>query len=616
MGMHRIRALVCGAFFGLGCSGSSVRGVAVGSDGGVSPDAATATRSADSVGVVNVLTGYSHLALGPGGEATTFQFGEGGTGALLPCAGDFDGDGTDSVGFFDYTEGTFVLQSENRDEASSTTFAFGSAKDLPLCGDFDGDGVDTIGVYTPSTGEFRLRNRNEAGAPDRIFTFGTKGAIPLAGDFDGDGVDSVGVFDPKTATFELSIDGSNEHVATFTFGNPGESAVAGDFDGDGKDTIAAFDAKTGRFALRNENAPGPADVVTTLPIVDQGVAGLPPIHAPVAGHWKDSGARAEHAGFEWEASTPRAEGLDTAALDAVAAKAGALPRLHSLLVVRHGKLVHEEYFHGFHRGMSNNVQSVSKSMLSLLFGIAHKQGRYVEKTPAQVALPRLGTSPERQGILIEHLLTMSAGLAWSEVYPLTDFGNAPDPLRYVWDQPVVAPPGTQFLYSTGLSFVTGAVLQEILGERIDRFARRELFQPLGLNLHYWYRMAGVPHGGSAMHLLPRDMARIGELVLRRGTLDGKSIVTTQWIDATTAPLLSASSDSPYDKYGAKWWVIDVDGVRIVSARGFGGQFIFIAPSLDAVVVTTSVWYTTGPESDQSYSDALSLILRDVLPTFH
>jgi CubicO group peptidase (beta-lactamase class C family) len=288
--------------------------------------------------------------------------------------------------------------------------------------------------------------------------------------------------------------------------------------------------------------------------------------------------------------------------------------LHSLLVVRHGKLVKEEYFHGMHRGMSNNIQSCSKSMLSLLYGIAYEQDLYTAGTPVQQILPQLGSDPAKQKILIEHLLTMSSGLGWSEVYPLNAWAAAPDPLRYVWDQPVVAAPGSTFVYSTGTSYVAGAALQQIVGERIDHFARRELFEPAGVSLHNWVRLGGVPHGGSAMHLLPRDMARIGELVLHRGALDGKQIVSTEWIDFATTPLISAASDSPYDFYGAKFWVIDINGTRIISARGFGGQFIFIIAVLDAVIVTTSVWYTNGAAADQSYTDALSLILRDVLPT--
>jgi CubicO group peptidase (beta-lactamase class C family) len=565
--------------------------------------------AADHVGVVNILNGYSHLVLDADASATTFHLADGGEGALLPCAGDFDGDGWDSVAVFDIAEAVFVLQHENRDGAPTETFAFGEPSDLPVCGDFDGDGIDTIGVYDAATGELQLRNQNAAGSPDVTFTLGVAGGLPIAGDFDGDGVDTLGVFEQKTGVFHLDGAGSDK-PRTFSFGAPGGWPLAGDFDGDGIDTVAVFDGKTGALELRNENTAGPADELIDLPVLDFDVAGAPPIHTAIAGQWRDSGARAELGGFDWPTSTPASEGIDVAALDAAIDKARALPRLHSLLVVRHGKLVTEEYFHGAHRGMANNVQSVSKSVLSLLYGIALKKGLYKSGTPAQQAMPALGDDPARQGILIEHLLTMSAGLSWSEIYPLTAWTSAPDPLRYVWDQPVAGPPGEQFLYSTGLSYVAGAVLQELVGERIDGFARRELFAPAGIELHYWNRLGGVPHGGSAMHILPRDMARIGELVLHEGTLDGTEVVSSEWIQGSTAPLLSTNDPgAPYEFYGAKWWVIDVQGELIISARGLGGQFIFIVPALDAVVVTTSVWYTT----DESYNDALSLILLDVLP---
>jgi CubicO group peptidase (beta-lactamase class C family) len=427
--------------------------------------------SADSVGTMNLVNGYVHLrlTLDNAREAMTFHYGLGyEAGYALPCAGDFDGDGCDTLALYDPAERSAVILDDNSHDATAQEIAFGTVG-IPVCGDFDGDGVDTMQVYAESE------------------------RIPVAGDFDGDGIDTIATFDKKTATFD--VDGN-----VFVFGNAQSAPFAGDFDGDGVDTIGVLDPRAGTLSFRG--ADGAAVALTApMPIPDGDIAGLPPLHIPIIGHWRDSGARAETTGHAWPTSTPAAENIDGALLEAAYAKARALPRLHSLLVVRHGKLVAEEYFHGFDRGMANNVQSVSKSMLSLLYGIAHKQGLYTSGTPAQQILPALGTDTARQGILVEHLLTMSAGLQWSEVYPLNAFEAAPDRLRYVWDQPVVAAPGTQFLYSTGLSYVAGAVLQEIVDERIDHFARRELFEPLGIQLHYWHRGDGVPHGGSAMHLL-------------------------------------------------------------------------------------------------------------------
>ncbi len=570
------------AFASIGVS-SVVCAVVGCSDGPSGPPAPGA--SADSVGAMNLVNGYFHLRLklDNAREAMTFHYGLGyELGYALPCVGDFDGDGYDTLALYDPAERTAVLLDESSHDSAAQEISFDSVG-VPVCGDFDGDGIDTMQIYA---------------ATDRI---------PVAGDFDGDGIDTIATFDKKTATFD--VDGN-----VFVFGNAQSAPFAGDFDGDGTDTIGVLDPKSGQLLVRGADGAG-VELAARLPIADGDIAGLPNLHIPLAGHWRDSGARAELTGHNWPTSTPAAENIDGALLEAAYAKARALPRLHSLLVVRHGKLVAEEYFHGFDRGMANNVQSVSKSMLSLLYGIAHKQGRYASGTPAQQILPALGNDSARQGILVEHLLTMSAGLQWAEVYPLTAFDQAPDRLRYVWDQPIVAAPGSQFLYSTGLSYVAGAVLQQIVNERIDHFARRELFEPLGIQLHYWHRGDGVPHGGSAMHLLPRDMARMGELVLRRGALDGKQIVEPSWIDGTTAPLLkvpAGAGDTAYDYYGGKWWMIGNDENRIITARGFGGQFIVIAPQLDLVIVATSVWYVNDGATD-SYVDAFTLLLADVLP---
>jgi hypothetical protein len=196
----------------------------------------------------------------------------------LPVAGDWEGDGIDSLGVF--RQGVFYLRPARLAEpkagphAEEIVVEFGEAGDLPVVGDWDGDGVDTIGVYR--AGEFLLRNSNRAGLPDIVVQFGAEGELPVAGDWDGDGTVTIGSYNLKTGVFKLSnaLKGGLVEVEV-QWGGPGYLPVVGDWDGDGVTTIGLYGVN-GEFLLRNTNTAGPADLVLTL-----GLRG----GLPIAGYW-------------------------------------------------------------------------------------------------------------------------------------------------------------------------------------------------------------------------------------------------------------------------------------------------------------------------------------------
>jgi PKD repeat protein len=212
----------------------------------------------------------------------------------LPIAGDWDGDGVDSIGRYDPITSTFRLRNANSSGPADMTFVFGTpgAGWLPVAGDWNGDGVDTIGLYDPRTGTFHLRNSNSAGAPDLTFSFLEFGPgwRPVAGDWDGDGVDTVGLYDPQTGAFYLR--GSNTTGAggdlAFIFIAPGAGQqaplqpTAGDWDGDGWDSVGVFDPATGKIYLRNLSSAGPADVQYDF---RDSAAPQGSVERVVAGHW-------------------------------------------------------------------------------------------------------------------------------------------------------------------------------------------------------------------------------------------------------------------------------------------------------------------------------------------
>ena len=188
-----------------------------------------------------------------------------------PVAGDWNGDGIDSVGI--YRNGVFYLRNTNTTGFADIVVPFGNPSDQPVVGDWNGDGVDTIGVYR--NGTFILRNSNTAGSPDLVFTLGNPGDVGIAGDWNGDGVTTCGVFRPSNGIVYLKNTNTTGFAdLSFVFGNAGDKPVAGDWNGDGIDTIGIY--RNGVFYLTNSNTTGFADIVFVL-----GNSG----DFPIAGNW-------------------------------------------------------------------------------------------------------------------------------------------------------------------------------------------------------------------------------------------------------------------------------------------------------------------------------------------
>jgi CubicO group peptidase (beta-lactamase class C family) len=208
-------------------------------------------------------------------------------------------------------------------------------------------------------------------------------------------------------------------------------------------------------------------------------------------------------------------------------------------------------------------------------------------------------------------------LRWVEATPDTGDDNdevrmhrAPDPCRYVLGLPVTAPPGQEFVYNTGALALISAIMRKATGRHLDEFARETLFEPLGITGTEWDRYQGDTDAGGGLRLRPRDMAKIGQLVLAGGRWNDRQVVSKAWIETSTAEKLKATD---HQTYGYLWWLgrarLDGRMVHWIGALGRGGQTIRIVPELDLVVVVTAGYY-------QDYSpQAFQLqygVFRDVL----
>jgi CubicO group peptidase (beta-lactamase class C family) len=307
--------------------------------------------------------------------------------------------------------------------------------------------------------------------------------------------------------------------------------------------------------------------------------------------------------------------------------------VHAVLVARGGRLVFERYFKGsdeingvrkgsvtFDADTLHNIKSVTKSVASLALGIAIDRGliRSVNE-PIFGFFPELSDlrSLEKERIQLVHALTMTMGLKWVEAIPSNENDNdevrmhvASDPCRYVLGLPATAPPGQEYFYNTGALTLVSAIVRKATGRTLDEFARETLFQPLGITSVEWVRVKGDSDAGGGLRLRPRDMAKIGQLVLAGGRWNDSQIVSKAWIEASTSPKIEATGGQ---FYGYLWFLgrslLNGREVRWVGALGRGGQSIRIVPELDLVVVVTAGYYQDySPQAFRVQNN----VFRDVL----
>ncbi|WP_456705298.1 serine hydrolase domain-containing protein [Bradyrhizobium sp. USDA 4449] len=273
----------------------------------------------------------------------------------------------------------------------------------------------------------------------------------------------------------------------------------------------------------------------------------------------------------------------------------------------------------------HNLKSCSKSVASLVVGIALDQGliRSIEE-PVFSFFPELSDlrSPDRDRILLSHLLTMSMGLKWVEATPATGDDNdevrmhmAPDACRYVLGLPVTALAGQEFFYNTGALALVSAIVRKATGRPLDEFARRVLFDPLGITEFEWSRFKGDSDAGGGLRLRPRDMAKIGQLVLQGGRWNDRQIVSRAWIEASTTMKLRATDGQ---SYGYLWWLrssrLNGRVVQSIAAQGRGGQSIRIVPELDLVVAVTAGCYQDySPEAAKVQFGVFRDVLQAISP---
>ena len=323
--------------------------------------------------------------------------------------------------------------------------------------------------------------------------------------------------------------------------------------------------------------------------------------------------------------TPEAAGLDLFYLDRVSRHFAEEidHKIHSMLVVRNGLLVFERYYNGFGPDNPHDTRSVTKSITSLLTGIAIERGAIagVDAPLMDYLADEYPDVQDKEDISFRHLLTMSSGLDCDDSDRSTRgqedrMYKSKDWVEYFLSLSRSYAPGDTTRYCTGGVVALGEAIAQGAGQDVAVFADDALLGPLGIRNYRWWRFDDerkVDTGGH-MLLTPRAMAKVGMLVLQGGRWDGRQIVPAEWIERSVQPLTQMRGEA----YGYLWWRNTLryggeDGraVDVISARGNGGQAIFVVPEYDLVAVFTGGYYNDSDGAQIVYNTFYNAVLTAV-----
>ena len=320
---------------------------------------------------------------------------------------------------------------------------------------------------------------------------------------------------------------------------------------------------------------------------------------------------------------PRAQpvdmGIDPVALDQVMTAFAEVDGLWAIVVVRQGAVVAERHLIAPPETL-HPVWSVTKSITSTLMGSAIDDGLLDDvdvKLSDFLPIDLVPEDPIKRLISMEHLLTMTSGLDWSEDLDWLDWLASEHPALFILERPLTSLPGTQFNYSSASAHLLSLMLTTSSTERLDEFADRELWEPLGITEWMWDSdPQEYSFGGHGVHLRTEDLAKLGLLFLNDGLWSQQEIVPSDWVTQAVEPQFNwGDSFGPLDNldYGYLWWIADAAGYPVYLAWGWGGQFVFCIPQLDLVIATAADGEVSTARAEAQELGILGVIVNSLIP---
>jgi CubicO group peptidase (beta-lactamase class C family) len=307
----------------------------------------------------------------------------------------------------------------------------------------------------------------------------------------------------------------------------------------------------------------------------------------------------------WPNGSGASQGVDENYLSKLTfdAATGRFGNIHSLLIVRNGFIIYENYFAGYKANSLHSVYSVTKSFASALIGLALADEKitnldttllscFAEYTEIQ------NMSEYKENILLRHCLQMRAGFVWDEFStnynssynPLNHLINSPDAYKFVLDLPMAAAPGSVYVYNSGVSNLLGGIIEKATGQTPEQYCLERLFSPMGIERYGWVDLPGSSTPtGFGLSLTTRDMAKFGWLYLHDGIWEDARVLSEAWIDSSVQQYTVFDDNS--GGYGYQWWILNIaiDGnpTHIPYAVGWGGQYIAFIKPLNMVIAATA-----------------------------
>ena len=275
-------------------------------------------------------------------------------------------------------------------------------------------------------------------------------------------------------------------------------------------------------------------------------------------------------------------------------------------------------FHPFYQGSKvHSLQSTTKSVASVLVGVAVQQGLIKNEQVALLSFFEnydLSKTEERlKKATLEDLLTMRSGIEWHEQDRPLDETNttlllerSEDWIQFTLDQPMDADPGEKWAYSSGGSHLMSGIIKEVSGEFIDSYAEKQLFGPLGIENYHWKKTPrGYPDTEGGLYLEAPDLAKIGLLMLKDGVWDGKRIISSDWVQQSVA-LKARNVNSLGWGYGYQWWRLDRNGTEVWATLGFGENYMIVLPEHNLIGVINA-WNLFGHQGSVIFDFVDALI---------
>lgn len=273
------------------------------------------------------------------------------------------------------------------------------------------------------------------------------------------------------------------------------------------------------------------------------------------------------------------------------------------------------YFHGTDL---HTMQSVSKTVTSVIFGVAITRGDFKASLNTPVlkffdAAKVKNVDDRKWRMTLKHVLTMTTGLNWNEEVPYDDprsdsslMEATDDWVQYAIDKPMAEEPGRVFNYNSGATELLAYIFQKETGQDIDAYGEKYLFAPLGIKHHWKRTYLGVVDTEGGLYLNGDDLAKIGYLYLHDGNWEGRQIISKEWVKESLTPHIDTGNGHPGNnfQYGFKWWLYPLNGKSVWMARGFGGQRLMVFPSENLIVVFTGWEILKDPASTKDLMDRL------------